>query len=134
MIYLTKKATQIDNPTVCLGPDLIESSPHFLGFMKQGERLISGFQIIIFIQIIKEGIALFVWIYLTPLWLYTDHQRKCFTMNLNFFPSELILCRPSKKVLHNLFECICFWRDSIQSIKESVPTYILMVFLWYNYI
>ena len=62
-------------------------------------------------------------------------------MYLNVFPYTLIIYKASKNVFYHLFEyifyhlfgSIIFWRDSIQSIKEGVSTFIWMyLFLpWY---
>ena len=73
------------------------------------------------INIIKEGIPSYFWMYFTLIWLYSEHQMRCCNIYFNVFYSALILCIASKKVLHHLFECFILYRDYMQIIKEGVP-------------
>ena len=76
----------------------------------------------------KEGVPPYIWIYWPLSWLYTEHQRKCSSINLNVFSSVVVLWRKSRNVLHNILEGVALYRESMQSIKESVPPYISMYF------
>ena len=58
------------------------------------------------IKSIREGVALFIWMYFPLPWFYAEHQRRCCTMYLNVFSSTMIIFRSPKKVLDYLFECI----------------------------
>ena len=77
----------------------------------------------------KKMLQLFNWIYFTLMWLYTYNQRRSSTIYCNIFPSIVILCISSNKLLHYLFEYIYFFYDYIQSIKE-----IIAPFIWIHFI
>ena len=106
-----------------------------------------------YLMSIKESVTLF-FMYISLLWLYTEHEIAYCTIYLNLFYCSMdiwraakkilkycfemyiyLLCiffRPSNKVLYYLFVSILLYYDSIKSIKNCAALFIwiYIVLLW----
>ena len=56
-------------------------------------------------------VALFISMYFSLLWFYTDHQRRCYTIYFSVYYYSMIICRASKEsvVLFILMYIIILW-------------------------
>ena len=87
-------------------------------------------------KIIKEGVALFIWMYIPLMWFYEERQRRCCTffkwvllwcdLLFNVYSTFMISWKLSKMVVNYFFICIFLNCEPMQNIKQVIALFIWM--------